>query len=69
MIDKNLITATEAASMARCSSKTIRRRADEGCLDAYSAGPRTIRIDRESFLAWLWGPDWRIVAGLEARRA
>lgn len=53
-----LLTTAEAARIARCSTRTIRRRALEGEFPAYTAGPRTIRIPRDSFMAWLWGPDW-----------
>jgi excisionase family DNA binding protein len=53
----DLLTTAEAARIARCSTRTIRRRANEGAFPAYVAGPRTIRIPRAGFMAWLWGPD------------
>jgi len=51
-----LMTINEAAALTELCDRTIRRRIKDGKLKAHRLGPRVIRIERESFLAWLNSP-------------
>lgn len=46
------VTIQRAAEYLDVTDKTIRRRIADGTLKAYRVGPRLIRIDRESLLAF-----------------
>ncbi len=59
----DLLTSTEAARVARVSPKTILRHADRGAFPAVRVGTRSVRIPREPFMCWLFGPDWASFAG------
>ncbi|MFP3883347.1 MAG: helix-turn-helix transcriptional regulator [Actinomycetota bacterium] len=59
-----LITVTEAASVARVSEKTIRRRLSSRKLKYLRVGGRAIRIRRGDLEAWL---DKGQVAALDDR--
>jgi excisionase family DNA binding protein len=50
------MTINEAAALTELCDRTIRRRIQDGALKARRIGPRAIRIERESFLAWLNSP-------------
>jgi excisionase family DNA binding protein len=58
-----VLTVNEAAALARVSPRTIVRAAERGEFRFTRVGVRSIRIPREPFLEWLWGPDWRRVCG------
>ena len=52
----NLLTAEEAAVIARCSVKTVRRAYATGALVAYRRrGSRAVLLDRRDVLAWVQG--------------
>jgi excisionase family DNA binding protein len=49
-----LLTAEEAAAIARCSVKTVRRAYATGALVAYRRrGSRAVLLDRRDVLAWV----------------
>jgi len=49
-----LLTAEEAAAIARCSVKTVRRAYTTGALVAYRRrGSRAVLLDRRDVLAWV----------------
>lgn len=51
-----LLTAEEAAAIARCSVKTVRRAYATGALVAYRrGGSRAVLLDRRDVLAWVHG--------------
>ena len=51
-----LLTAEEAAAIARCSVKTVRRAYATGALVAYRRrGSRAVLLDRRDVLAWVPG--------------
>jgi excisionase family DNA binding protein len=51
-----LLTAEEAAALARCSIKTVRRAYASGALLAYRRrGSRAVLLDREDVLSWVHG--------------
>jgi hypothetical protein len=51
-----LLTAVEAATIARCSIKTVRRAYATGALTAYRRrGSRAVLLDSEDVLAWAQG--------------
>ena len=51
-----LLTAEEAAAIARCSVKTVRRAYATGALVAYRRrGSRAVLLDRRDVLAWVQG--------------
>jgi excisionase family DNA binding protein len=51
-----LLTAEEAASIARCSVKTVRRAYATGALTAYRRrGSRAVLLDNQDVLAWVQG--------------
>lgn len=51
-----LLTAEEAAAIARCSVKTVRRAYATGALVAYRRrGSRAVLLDRRDVLAWVHG--------------
>jgi excisionase family DNA binding protein len=51
-----LLTAEEAAAIARCSVKTVRRAYATGALVAYRRrGSRSVLLDRRDVLAWVHG--------------
>lgn len=51
-----LLTAEEAAAIARCSVKTVRRANAIGALVAYRrGGSRAVLLDRRDVLAWVHG--------------
>lgn len=52
-----LISVAAAASMAKCSPATIRRRIDSGDLRSWSMGPRLTRVDSAEVMARLCGDD------------
>jgi excisionase family DNA binding protein len=52
----NLLTAEEAAAIARCSIKTVRRAYANGALTAYRRrGSRAVLLDDKDVLAWARG--------------
>jgi hypothetical protein len=52
----NLLTAEEAATIARCSIKTVRRAYATGALIAYRRrGSRAVLLDDQDVLAWARG--------------
>ena len=52
----NLLTAEEAAAIARCSVKTVRRAYATGALVAYRRrGSRAVLLDHQDVLAWVQG--------------
>ena len=52
----NLLTVEEAAVIARCSVKTVRRAYATGALTAYRRrGSRAVLLDNEDVLAWARG--------------
>ena len=51
-----LLTAEEAAAIARCSIKTVRRAYNTGALTAYRRrGSRAVLLDRDDVVAWAQG--------------
>ena len=48
-----LLTITQVAEATGFSTKTIRRRIEDGTLPAHRIGPRCIRIQRDHILALL----------------
>jgi excisionase family DNA binding protein len=51
-----LLTAEEAATIGRCSVKTVRRAYATGALVAYRRrGSRAVLLDRRDVLAWVHG--------------
>jgi excisionase family DNA binding protein len=51
-----ILTVEEAAEVARCSVKTVRRAYTSGALTAYRRrGSRTVLLDRQDVLAWVHG--------------
>ena len=51
-----LLTAEEAAAIARCSVKTVRRAYATGALVAYRRrGSRAVLLDRRDVLVWVQG--------------
>lgn len=51
-----LLTAEEAATIARCSIKTVRRAYTTGALTAYRRrGSRAVLLDNQDVLAWARG--------------
>ena len=52
----NLLTPEEAAVIARCSVKTVRRAYATGALTAYRRrGSRAVLLDNQDVLAWVHG--------------
>ena len=52
----NLLTPEEAATIARCSVKTVRRAYATGALTAYRRrGSRAVLLDDQDVLAWVHG--------------
>lgn len=52
----NLLTPEEAAAIARCSIKTVRRAYGTGALPAYRRrGSRAVLLDNQDVLAWAQG--------------
>ena len=52
----NLLTPEEAAAIARCSIKTVRRAYATGALTAYRRrGSRAVLLDNQDVLAWAQG--------------
>jgi excisionase family DNA binding protein len=52
----NLLTPEEAATIARCSVKTVRRAYATGALTAYRRrGSRAVLLDGQDVLAWVHG--------------
>ena len=43
---KNYVSIPDAAKLANCSPKTIRRRISDGTIPAYRMGPRMLRVDQ-----------------------
>lgn len=51
-----LLTPEEAAAIARCSIKTVRRAYSSGALTAYRRrGSRAVLLDNKDVLAWVQG--------------
>ncbi len=51
-----LLTSEEAAAIARCSVKTVRRAYATGALTAYRRrGSRAVLLDNQDVLAWVQG--------------
>jgi excisionase family DNA binding protein len=44
--DRRWMSLSEAANYTGLSTKTLRRRIEDGTLTGYRAGPREIRLDR-----------------------
>jgi excisionase family DNA binding protein len=52
----NLLTPEEAAAIARCSVRTVRRAYGSGALTAYRRrGSRAVLLDHQDVLAWVQG--------------
>lgn len=69
-----LLTPEEAAEIARCSVKTVRRAYATGALTAYRRrGSRAVLLDRRDILAWVRGqlvkPTARVTPPLESNSA
>lgn len=55
-VSPTLLTPEEAATIARCSIKTVRRAYTTGALTAYRRrGSRAVLLDNEDVLAWARG--------------
>lgn len=65
-----LLTPVEAATVARCSIKTVRRAYTSGALVAYRrCGSRAVLLDHDDVLAWVRGQLVRPTAGPPLTRA
>lgn len=69
-----LLTPEEAAAIARCSVKTVRRAYANGALTAYRRrGSRAVLLDNQDVLAWVQGemlqPTTPPAPALESTRA
>lgn len=55
-VSPNLLTPEEAAAIARCSVKTVRRAYASGALTAYRRrGSRAVLLDNQDVLEWVQG--------------